>query len=169
VIGGGSGSMTSPSTPVLEAADSLLGAVAEAVGAELAWDDNRQCGLAFAGDIEVVLALAPLEGVVTLQAAIASLGGAPSAQPLRQALAMNAGRLPIGMALAVELVSGQLNVVARIPVLDVETTAVVSLLADLVAVVPDVRAELLTADDATLRRGTEPPDLSAPPGGALRI
>ena len=162
--------MSSASPAARQAAITALDAVAVAIGVPLELDANDQCGLAFDGDVEVVLALSPADDMLGLHARVASLGQAPSSEVLRRALALNDGRLPLGMALSMQAHSGQLKVLARVPLLDIEPAALVALLADLVALVPDVRAEL-GLDDAEAAPANAPSqaNLVAPFAGALRI
>ena len=162
--------MSSASPAVRQAAVVALDAIAAAIGVPLELDASDQCGLAFDGDVEVVIALAPADDTLELHARVASVGQTLPSEVLRRALAMNNGRLPLGMALSMEPHSGQLKVLARVPVLDVEPAALVALLGDLVALVPDVRAELGPADaEATPASAPPQANLVAPFVGALRI
>lgn len=162
--------MSSASPAVRQAAVVALDAIAAAIGVPLELDANDQCGLEFDGDVEVVIALAPTDDTLGLHARVASLGQTSSPEVLRRALALNNGRLPLGVALSMEPHTGQLKVLARVPLLDVDPAAVVALLADLVALVPDVRAELGLADaEATPASAPSRANLVAPFVGALRI
>jgi len=157
------------SSTVRRAAEAALDAVAAAIGVPLELDTNDQCGLEFAGDVEVIIALAPADGTLGIHARVVSSGQAPSAQTLRRALAMNDGRLPLGVALSMEPRSGHLKVLARVPILDVEPAAVVALLADLVVLVPDIRAELGLDVDTAQPGEPSAATLVTPFAGALRI
>ena len=162
--------MSSASPAARQAAIAALDAVAAAIGVPLELDADDQCGLAFDGDVEVVIALAPTDDTLGLHARVASLGQAVSPEVLRRALAMNNGRLPLGMALSMDPHSGQLKVLARVPVLEVEPAALVVLLADLVALVPDARAELGLVDNEAAPASTPSQAHPLPPFvGALRI
>ena len=122
------------------AAAAALDALAAAIGVPLQFDENGQCGLAFDGDVELVMASAAEDDTLRIHGRVASVGPTPSTEVLRLALALNDGRLPPCTALALEPRSGQLTLMAR-PA-QAEPGAVVMLVADLVALVPAVRAEL---------------------------
>lgn len=150
--------MDSEATAAKNAINRLLGTLAAALSEDLSLDDDLQCALIFEDDVEVVIASAGGGALVSVRSPVAAEIGSGAAGPLRRALALNYGRLPPGIAVALDERSGQLLLLAVAEVAPLSGDALAALVNALVGSVPEVRAELAG------RTGGEPiPDEAAWP------
>lgn len=127
-----------------EAAEALLSALSAALDHPVALDASGQCTLLFDGGIEITLAVAPEADRLLVRSDVMR-PAADDAALLRAALAANCGRLPPGVALALDDGSGQLVLACLIGLAGAGDGDLVAVVADFVALVPLLRAELVPA------------------------
>jgi hypothetical protein len=117
----------------------LLVALSDALGQPIDVDDQDECVLVFDGPVDVVLAQAPGTQVLSLRSALTTAGWPIGPRLLQEALALNYTSMPAGCAIALDDTAPQLVLLAAV---DAERTlpdALLSLLADFVALVPQLR------------------------------
>jgi len=138
------------------ATQQLMAAVSSALDQPIELDASGQCALAFDPDIELVIAHASHDDAISVRVALGD-GAGLSAQALRGALAVNYGRLRPGHGIAYDEVSRQLVVFVLLRASTIVPEDFIGLLADLVALIPDLRTELaLTANATTTLRDSSP-------------
>jgi Tir chaperone protein (CesT) family len=131
--------------------DTLLIALAGQLGSPLSLDGDSQCTLLFDQDVEIVIAAAAPDAdeaateLVTLRSRLSSAGGTEPERRLRRALALNYGSLPPGLAVALDEASNQIVLLAQLSLAATGAPEFVSVVAMMVAVVPQVR-EMLGKD-----------------------
>ncbi len=125
-----------------EMADAVLGDLSSALGQRLALDANGQCALVFADGVEVVIALSIDANALTLRSEI--IKPAPDdADCLRAALAVNYGRLPPGMWMALDRQSGLVVLYAFATLADLTGEDLIALVGGLVDLSQSLRSELM--------------------------
>ena len=133
---------------------SLLTGLSNALGQAIALDESGQIVLEFEDDIEIVLAANGDQ--ITVRSALVPLAGADA----RAALAMNYGRLPLGMSVALDERSDLLVLFWSAEPEALSPDRLVAQVAQMVATVPQLKDMLARQD----RAFAEPP-----PHDAIKI
>jgi hypothetical protein len=116
--------------------DGLLTGMEAALGQPLALDDSGQCVLLFDGDVEIVISVAAQQ--VMLRATLLP----STADRAVAALALNYGRLPLRMSVALDPPSNLLVLFASAAEGMLAGEELVSLVAEMVGLVPQLRSSL---------------------------
>ncbi|CCB66646.1 CesT family type III secretion system chaperone [Hyphomicrobium sp. MC1] len=125
----------------IDMVDALLGDLSEALGERIALDDSGRCGLVFSGEIEIIIEFVPDEEQLTFCSEI--LRPRPEDYAcFRAALAMNYGRLPAGVWIALDSKTGIILLYAALPIRGVGGEAVLKLVGRLVDLSQTLREEL---------------------------
>lgn len=148
-------------SPPEPAVQQLLATLSATLGQPVELDASGQCALAFEPDVELVIAHAPDADALSVRAALGDAADLP-ADALRASLALNYGRLPPGHALGYDEVSRQLALFVLLRASATDSEGFLALLADLVALIPDLRSQLAVAPSAA-----EALPLAMPPRGAM--
>ena len=122
--------------------DPLLTGLSNALGQAIALDDSGQSVLEFEGDVEIVLAANG--DLITARSALMPLTEADA----RAALTMNYGELPSGVTVALDERSNLLVLFWSAEPDAVTPDRLVSLVAQMVAAVPEARGKLSRRDPA---------------------
>jgi hypothetical protein len=131
------------STQILD--DDLLAGLSAALGQSLTRDRTGQCVLLFEGDVEVVLAAT--EGGITVRSALLALTPGSAAM----ALEMNYGQLPPRLWVALDRRSGLLVLFTLVETGQLTADTLVSLVAETVGLVPQLRAHFAGNEAAPVR------------------
>jgi hypothetical protein len=118
----------------------LVTGLSNALGQAIALDESGQIVLEFEGDIEIVLAANG--DLITVRSALVPLTGADA----RAALAMNYGRLPSGMGVALDERSDLLVLLWSAEPEALSPDRVVAQVAQMVATVPQLKGMLARQD-----------------------
>ena len=97
-----------------ETSQSLLSALSEAIGEEILFEGGQECELAFENGVELVLAQAGDENVLSLRSPLTPAGQLLDTDVLHVALALNYTHLPPGYDIALDDASGRLMVLALV-------------------------------------------------------
>ncbi len=99
--------------------------------------------MAFESEVELTIAFADEATVLSLRAPLTPLGHPLSPDTLHAALAQNYGRLPLSHCVALDPDSGQLMLVVLMDPEIVNHEEFLEEVADMLALVPEIRARLL--------------------------
>jgi len=151
---------TDESAMPITAADSLLADLSTAVGMPLSFDQDGQCAMLFAPDIEVVVAQAGESGHASIRSPLLAMTDLTPAKVLRDALACNYGALPPGHAVACDPGSAHLVLISMIDLATAVPEDFLTRVATFIALVPALRSRLssdaLAPDDQALTPLIEP-------------
>jgi hypothetical protein len=120
--------------------DRSLAELSAALGQSVSFDKSDQSVLLFDGDVEVVLTDAA--DLVSVRSVLLP----PTPQRTAMSLALNYGQLPPGVAVALDQESGLLVLFGYAETANPSPDALVSLVARVVDLVPEVRTKLAAAD-----------------------
>lgn len=127
------------------AAERLIGALASTLGTDLSFDKDQQCALLFEGGVELIISVNSDCTVMTLRAPLCA---AEPAARLRKALALNYGEVPPGFAIALDSRSGQLLLLAQMPLASATENGFVRAAEQLLGLVAPLLARLAETTEA---------------------
>jgi len=115
----------------------LLDALGTAIGDILFLDETGQCALAFADDVELIIAAAG-DDQISIRTPLARV----NADNMRTALALNYGSLPAGLWIALDDISSELLLLTIARATDIPPELFQALVAEMVSLVATLRSHL---------------------------
>jgi hypothetical protein len=129
-----------------ESMQPLLSALSEAVGEEIALESDQECVLEFGEDIELVIAAAAQQELLSLRSPLTRVGQPLDAELLHAALALNYTHLPPGCDIALDDASNRLMLLALVDTKSTPPELFLDIVARFMDLVPALRQHVLALE-----------------------